>query len=133
MLTKKLRCDNIHIVARLVGQGVKTSPSHGENTSSILVLAAEKAIGVSGCFFIVYAKNLPENLCVRRAFQRQEFSLDKQSTIVKTNSPCFSTELKQGLLNTLKLSGKSRFYSSISSAGSAGMNTREPSFLSFLW
>ena len=40
MLTKELRYDNIHIVARLVGQGVKTSPSHGENRSSILLQAA---------------------------------------------------------------------------------------------
>ena len=35
-----MQCDIIISVARLVGQGVKTSPSHGENTSSILVLAA---------------------------------------------------------------------------------------------
>ena len=40
VLTKELRCDNINIVARLVGQGVKTSPSHGENRSSILLQAA---------------------------------------------------------------------------------------------
>ena len=40
MLTKELRYDNINIVARLVGQGVKTSPSHGENRSSILLQAA---------------------------------------------------------------------------------------------
>ena len=52
MLTKELRCDNIHIVARLVGQGVKTSPSHGENTSSILVLAARNFRSDSEVFLL---------------------------------------------------------------------------------
>ena len=33
-----------------VGQGVKTSPSHGENTSSILVLAARNFRSDSGVF-----------------------------------------------------------------------------------
>ena len=47
MLTKELRYDNIHIVARLVGQGVKTSPSHGENRSSILLQAAELEVWLS--------------------------------------------------------------------------------------
>ena len=45
VLTKELRYDNIHIVARLVGQGVKTSPSHGENRSSILLQAASSRCG----------------------------------------------------------------------------------------
>ena len=34
-----------------VGQGVKTSPSHGENTSSILVLAARNFRSDSEVFF----------------------------------------------------------------------------------
>ena len=44
-LTTALQCDIIISVARLVGQGVKTSPSHGENRSSILLQAASSRCG----------------------------------------------------------------------------------------
>ena len=46
-----------------VGQGVKTSPSHGENTSSILVLAARNFRSDSGVFCCLNIF-LPPGLCL---------------------------------------------------------------------
>ena len=60
---KKSACNlpesKIYYASRLtrpVGQGVKTSPSHGENTSSILVLAAKNFRSNSEVFSYVYTE-----------------------------------------------------------------------------
>ena len=61
---------------RPVGQGVKTPPSHGGNTGSIPVLAAESAIKQIGCTFS-FARKIKDTGVFLASIEKQDLVLQK--------------------------------------------------------